>query len=353
MDGMVCLPTASTDFLTELDAALLLVDPAVNTFRAPDVPTWKGGTTTYRVLKKKDGTSRKHPQYDTAFHSSRPFHYGHPDPISVDRAIRFTAAGSGNGKTVFRRKAALFDEAILYWTQKDNEAMIKSAIENPVNTTNYVLKVVAYHWTNLLELILLTMNQAEFVADEGRHPENFMGDPGAQTKLFATNNYKLWKKQISQLYVGIWYFNIFRRRMAFYEDDLDLAIEALNPRSDASDLPEALKGASIDFQTLQARLRLYKARADMLASTADEIVNLRSAAKSLDDSAFNLRLAIFAAIVFPGTFIAALFGMSDGYKPGDEQFWIFWVVSVPLIALMIPIIVGGSWLQKLGIGRDK
>lgn len=75
-------------------------------------------------------------------------------------------------------------------------------------------------------------------------------------------------------------------------------------------------------------------------------MNLRSVAKSLDDSAFNLRLAVFAAIVFPATFVAAMFGMSDGFKPGDGEFWVFWVTSVPLILMMVVVVLGRGFSIK-------
>ncbi|XTI91803.1 hypothetical protein V2W45_1248686 [Cenococcum geophilum] len=318
--------------------ALLLVDPPVDAHKDPAVRDSKGEMVTYRILRKQLGANQKEMHYEAALHSSKPFHFGHPDPIAVEQAIKFTAAGSGTGRPVYRKKQSLFDETILYWTQKDNEDMIKSAVENPCNTMSYVLKIAAYHWTNMLELVLLTLNQGEFVADEERHREQYVSE------LFA-NSDKVWKSKILKLYQAIWYLNIFRRRLAFFEDDLDLALERLNPHDGYIDsLPSALRDATIDFKSLLARLRLYKSRAEALASTADEIVNMRGAAKSLDDSTFNLRLAIFAAVVFPSTFIASVFGMSDGYKPGDDQFWIFWVVSIPLVIMMVAVVAG--WASR-------
>lgn len=298
----------------------------------------------YRVLKKRLDENQKEMHYEAALHSSKPFHFGHPDPIAVEQAMKFTAAGSGTGRPVYRRKQSLFDETILYWTQKNNEDMIRSAMENPCNTMTYALKISAYHWTNMLELVLLTLNQGEFVADEERQPERYVNE------LFAKSN-KVWKFKISKLYQAIWYLNIFRRRLAFFEDDLDLALERLNPHdAHIETLPSALRDATIDFKSLLTRLRLYKSRAEALTSTADEIVNMRGAAKSLDDSTFNLRLAIFAAVVFPSTFIASIFGMSDGYKPGDDRFWIFWVVSIPLVMLMVAAVGWGSLFCDLIMG---
>ena len=303
---------------------------------------------TYRVLQKRPGSSEDELHYEVALHSSKPYHFGHPDPIPVEQALRFTAEGSGTGKPTYRKKQSLFDEMILYWTQKDNQDMINSTIKSPCNTVSYALKIAAYHWTNMLELILLTLNQGEFVTDEERLPEHFVSE------LF-TSKTKTWKNRIANLYQTIWYLNIFRRRLAFFEDDLDLALERLDPRSgsyaDSSRLPAALRDATIDFTSLLARLRLYKLRAEALASTADEIVNMRGAAKSLDDGMFNLRLAIFAAVVFPSTFIASIFGMADGYKPGDDQFWIFWVVSIPLVIMMVAVVTGwGNQFRDLFAG---
>ncbi|KAH7087693.1 hypothetical protein FB567DRAFT_415345, partial [Paraphoma chrysanthemicola] len=226
---------------------------------------------------------------------------------------------------------------ILYWTQKDNSDLVRSAIQNPVNTMHYALKIAAYNWTHLLELVLFTINQAEFVADLGRDPRHFDSDNASRnSSVFSQTD-------AFRLYKAIFYLNVFRRRLGFYEDDLDLALENLGYVSDDMDrfnLPSALRDAHLDFSTLSKRLKLFKSRVDNLTTTADEIVNLRSAKKSLDDGDFNLRLAILAAIVFPVTLVAAIFGMSDTFKPGDGKFWIFWAVSLPLTVVMVWVIVG-------------
>ncbi|KAF2737893.1 hypothetical protein EJ04DRAFT_415899, partial [Polyplosphaeria fusca] len=224
---------------------------------------------------------------------------------------------------------------ILYWTHESHAATILSAIQTPVNTTQHVLRIAAYTWTSALELILLTLNQAEFMAHEERTPHRYNNTTTSNpSSLFpaAVDNNK-WKQEIARLYNSILVLNTFRRRLAFFEDDIDRVLEQLDANSapdPSSPAPTTLAAARKDFLALSTRIRLYKSRVDALASSTDEIVSLRSAAKGLDDGAFNLRIAVFAATVLPATLVAALLSMADGFKPGDERFWIFWAVAVPL-----------------------
>ncbi|KAF2465899.1 uncharacterized protein BDR25DRAFT_80860 [Lindgomyces ingoldianus] len=330
--------------------ALLLVDPPISSCKAPEELVLPHGT--YTLLKRVPTKDSRYAMFRTQPHISRPYNGGHPDPIPESAALRFTSDyGKANlehsgAKSIYRRKNSLFDEAILYWTQKDNDDAVRLAIEQPFNTMQYVLKIVAYHWTNTLELFLVTLNQAEFLADEGRYQQ--LEEGGDAVSGIFTDDYHKWKKEISRLYVAIYSLNVFRRRLAYFEDDVELNLERLgckpdgtlySPFADAQNLPLALQDAMMDFSAIAGRVKLYKDRADALASTADEIVNLRGAAKSLDDGAFNLRLAVLAAVVFPPTLIAALFGMSDGFKPGDGQFWIFWAVSIPSVIFMVIIVL--------------
>ncbi|ORY18704.1 hypothetical protein BCR34DRAFT_292373 [Clohesyomyces aquaticus] len=194
----------------------------------------------------------------------------------------------------------------------------------------------------MLELFLLTLNQGEFIADAGRYQaRDNGGDIGPS--IFA-HDHKSWRKKTERLYRAIYCLNIFRRRLAYFEDDLQLNLERLGcgpsgspwrESTPSKKMPSAIEDANMDLSAALARLKLYKSRADALTSQADEIVNLRAADKSLEDGAFNLRLAVLAAIVFPATLIAALLGMSDGFKPGDGQFWVFWVVSIPAVLIMV------------------
>jgi hypothetical protein len=211
----------------------------------------------------------------------------------------------------------------------------------------HVLKIAAYNWTSLLELTLLTFNQVEFMIHEQRSPDNFQDTGAAKaTSPFKYIDRKKWSRDMSYLHSSIYALNGFRRRLGYFEDDIDRVIEQLTPQdAPSTNSPLALAGAIKDFTAISSRLRLYKARTEALSSTADDIVNLRSAAKSLEDSAFNLRLAIFIAIMFPATLVAALLSMGDGFKPGDGEFWIFWAAAAPLTVLMLLLVVGleGSW----------
>jgi hypothetical protein len=280
----------------------------------------------YVLLEQNEDKS-----WATFTHSSQPYHGGYSDlsPWRCDPSWKLSNAEK-NGPT----HKSMFDDMVFYWTQRAKPSQIKDALEVPVNTTYFLNKVVASHWTNLLELAAYTLAQLEyFSSDKGKIGDN------------ASNSQ--WRKEVENLKKKLKSVDSFRRKLMWCQDELNLNLERLGILPEGGQVPPLVKPisileAEIDFVAAAARLKLYKERADSLTGIVMDLVSLRGSIKSIDDGAFGLRLSVLGAVVFPVTLVAAIFSMGGRFSPGEEDFWLLFVVAIPLVFIMVVFLVAGN-----------
>jgi Mg2+ and Co2+ transporter CorA len=141
------------------------------------------------------------------------------------------------------------------------------------------------------------------------------------------------------------------RRLAEYQDDLEgimLQIGIPLMHSPDSAHLESSSDARADFQYLFLRYREIRQRVNMLAGAVTALANLagnRAAFKTAELSlkeaeragrgARSVRALTSLGLIFlPLSFSASLFSMSDRYAPGGPDFWIYFVVSFPLLCFV-------------------
>ena len=118
------------------------------------------------------------------------------------------------------------------------------------------------------------------------------------------------------------------------------------------------EGDIADFQFLRLRFKEIGDRANALnsliaalagltnnrqAMEAQELA-LKAAERSIREAKSVKVLTILGIVFIPLAFVASLFGMPDLFRPGGRLFWMYFVVSVPLLGL----IVLGYRILKLG-----
>ncbi|KAI0010637.1 hypothetical protein F4779DRAFT_577061 [Xylariaceae sp. FL0662B] len=142
-----------------------------------------------------------------------------------------------------------------------------------------------------------------------------------------------------------------QRRVAEYKDDLEaimlqlrIPFDTPNPGSTGD-----WKDSQADYQFLYSRFMEINKRADGLndsIATLAVLTNNRQAARTqelaLEATERSVReaksvkaLTILGVVFVPLAYVATLFSMADSYKPGEELFWVYVAVAVPLIGLVV------------------
>lgn len=282
-------------------------------------------------------------------HRSGPYHGGcHVLHVSASSKATASEKLAMMQQSSEKKPESILDALVLYWTTlatKDS-AILEAAKKDSVNASHYLLKIIAQHWTYQLELIAHGVSNTEWFADD------------YEARIDSRATLDDWKRELMKITDSTKDINYMRRQLNHFERAILLNLERLGVQIGAEaindDFPLALRDAQRDLLTISARLRPFRERADDLSSIANEVAGLRASFKSIQDGELGLRLSLFAAIIFPLTLVASLFSMSDGYRPGQGNFWVFWASSVPLalvlgMGLMFgrrPEIWVRKWLQE-------
>lgn len=120
--------------------------------------------------------------------------------------------------------------------------------------------------------------------------------------------------------------------------------------------------AKLDFQFILRRAKAIKSRTADLNNAFTGLTGIvgnaqahQEARRSLVEAkrsvreAKNMKALTFVAMVFvPLAFTCALFSMNDKYNPGGADFWVFFAVSIPLVALVFV----GALVADMGYNDD-
>jgi len=257
-------------------------------------------------------------------HKSWPYH----DGCSTLAPLMFSQVGIGAKEAnlkIFQDKrnpASPLDEMVFYWTRLATPELVKETNKKSSNAAYYLLKHVAQHWVNHLELMNTTIARAEWFSD----------DYQAQVDDKLTR--QMWKADLLKINSIAKDINYMRRHLNHFWRAMYLNLERLGVQLGAEGVDEnaslALKGAQKDFLTIHTRMQPMRDRAEALNNVSNDLANLRAAFRGVADGEFSMRLSLFASIVFPLTLVAGVFSMNEAYLPKAAQFWKLWAIGIPV-----------------------
>jgi Mg2+ and Co2+ transporter CorA len=302
-----------------------------------------------------------HPLRGTS-HRSWPYHNG----CSTLAPLMFSEIGMGAKEaniSIFQNRRNLtsaMDEMVFYWTELATLDLIQKTNEKSSNAAFYLLKHVAQHWVNQLELMNTTIAKAEWFSDD------------YQAQIDDNLSRRKWKNDLLKINEIAKDINYMRRHLNHFWRAMYLNLERLGVQLGSEGIDEkaslALQGAQKDFITIHTRMQPLRDRAEALNSVSNDLANLRAAFRGVADGEFSLRLSLFASVVFPLTLLAGIFSMGDDYLPGKPQFWKLWAIGLPIcVTVALGLVYGKrpwtagidifdyarSWLGHYGLLKSK
>lgn len=232
-----------------------------------------------------------------------------------------------------RNLSSPLDEMVLHWVHLADVELIEQARKHSVNSAHYLLKYLATFWNHQLDLIAYGTAQSEYFSDDH------------QAKIDGETSSNEWKDQLNNVTARTHDINYMKRQMNHFERAMTLNLERLGFVIGAEVIdttqPQAIQDAQKDFLTIQNRLRPLCDRVDSLSGMANDLASLHAAFKGIKASELGLRLSLFASVIFPMNLVCAVLSMGDRYLPGAPDFWIYWIVSVPLVLVFAgPMLFG-------------
>jgi Mg2+ and Co2+ transporter CorA len=279
-------------------------------------------------------------------HLSWPYH----DGCSTLAPLMFSQVGIGakeENMQTFRTKRNLtsaMDEMVFCWAKLASPDLIQETNEKSSNAAYYLLKHIAQHWVNQLEIMNTTIAKAEWFADD------------YQAQIDDNLSRQKWKTDLLKINEIAKDINYMRRHLNHFWRAMFLNLERLGVQLGSECVDEgashALRGAQKDFLTIHTRMQPLRDRAEALNSVSNDLANLRAAFRGVADGEFSLRLSLFASVVFPLTLLAGIFSMGDDFRPGKPQFYKLWAIGVPFCVTVALCLVYGKrpWTVFIDVG---
>jgi Mg2+ and Co2+ transporter CorA len=83
------------------------------------------------------------------------------------------------------------------------------------------------------------------------------------------------------------------------------------------------------------------AQLDHQSRSLEQMVPIAMSMVQLKDASNIQRMTYIALIFVPLSWVASVFSMSEGYGPGDNLFWVYFVVAAPIV--LVVLILAWQW----------
>jgi hypothetical protein len=204
----------------------------------------------------------------------------------------------------------------------------RQSTANPTNCTDICRKLVLCAWTARLRVVEAQVIQKFVQMSVGADAANF----NAATWLDKSWTLPWQERNFAQLVRA-------KSELEGIEAGIDNNMDALGIGCKSQTTEEWEAEA---WRSLQNTVAALKKRVDMTLQSYTEAVSVRQAQQVG-------YLTSLATLFIPASFVAAIFAMGGDYSASAGKFWVFWVISVPLVLLCCIILFThfGVWLLRL------
>ncbi|PMD41160.1 hypothetical protein L207DRAFT_527819 [Hyaloscypha variabilis F] len=317
-DGVAVINRRAS-FWSELNSsgswdALILVDPPL-------------------VQLNKDGHAIAHPFiYSHGFLKNQmvqlkldhhaPYQGGYIDFIRAKASSEPTYTGPS--------RKSLFDDLIYYHKlAKHNPASDK--LPFPDTAVFFLKNIVAGIWMNSIAYVGTSVLSLVYAVERSR--KHLSSSQPTDNKITTYGGFEWLEKNLFHIYS-------WKRRCSQLNDWTDWNLQELeNSRSQtqrASDTsPSTQDSGQEDWLFIRKRLEFCEASSRDIVASALGLLSLIESHKSVEEAESARVLALLGTVYLPLSLTAGLLSMSGSFTPGQSQFWIFFAVAGPLMAVSL------------------
>jgi Mg2+ and Co2+ transporter CorA len=101
-----------------------------------------------------------------------------------------------------------------------------------------------------------------------------------------------------------------------------------------------------DIRYLQRQIEIYSMSLEQMLTVATSMVQIFDSRRSITEALHIKRLTYVALVFIPLSWVASLFSMGEGFLPGQQFFWVYFSISLPLVVLVL--LLSAAPFYKLG-----
>ncbi|KAL8953332.1 MAG: hypothetical protein Q9222_000794 [Ikaeria aurantiellina] len=194
-----------------------------------------------------------------------------------------------------------------------------------VSVAYYPLKIIAAEWMIYLEVVHRLVKKYEY------RPDSF----------------PLALEQILLLNADLYALQRWSRQNMGTSHKIRYVITFLKEQSSKDDNTEPSASLIEDYEHIVSCIDVYNHRIELTVSIVASLIQIVDSRRSLIETANIKRLTYLALVFVPLTFISSLFSMAGSFAPGGEQFWIYFVVAVPVCVAVFLVVRPPSVIVKM------
>lgn len=230
-------------------------------------------------------------------------------------------------------RVSLAQDIAYYWGHIASGQQIRSALNNPYESTIFLRRIIASIWNSTSEHQHAVMSQLE-------------------TKLWAmqrmidpdlTDAKK--KEYLGDFTAVLNNINTIKRRTNWYSNEMKINLEILGVNPENFPRPSHHREDQ-DFVAIHNKLLTQQTWAEKLLDIISTHLTLMETEKSMSDSKSLSRLTILGFFFVPVSFVCSFFSMNGRFAVGEDRFWIYFAVTVPLTIAILVMAFGNWWYTR-------
>ncbi len=225
----------------------------------------------------------------------------------------------------------MLEDLSYYWTQYGKDLVVE---DDPIIATFFLKKIIGSNYLLLIGYIGALLSELDYDVSRRDRPISKLQIEWVEERW---KDLQAWTRQCSK------YCESLEETM----DSFEIPME--------SEVSKSWESSGKDFHIIQRKLFSMNNRSnDLLASftgLAGILGNqkaLKEANRSLHEAKSVKTLTFLGMLFLPLTLASGLLGMSGDYLPGESQFWVYFVIAIPLILGVFGVV----FLVKMGYGVD-
>ena len=227
-------------------------------------------------------------------------------------------------------RLGLIDDLSYYWSSEPPR--FNRADPELWSLSFYQLEIVAGEWVKYIAVMQSSIKQYEYL----------------NNKLPSVPD------ELDKLYSDLHSLQSWRRRSMLSQHKIQADIRFLKA-CEAPD-PTSERPLSLlveDYEYIAARLSESGVLLENMLPVVTSLVQIVDSRRAYAETANITRLTILALVFIPLTYVSSLFSMNSINGPGGSHFWVYFVVAIPVTALVLgvaslPTMDIRSYLRTIG-----
>jgi len=202
----------------------------------------------------------------------------------------------------------LLEDLVYYW-KRDSPPSFNAATPSLLSLSYYSFKIMVAEWMNVANLTHYSVENLEYTLED--LSKNITELEGLERDLRGLQG---WRRRVDD--------SIFKIHTLIH------ITQSLRSDPSYSDEWESIIE---DSYYIASRIGLYGRRFEAMVPILTGLIQISESRISFAETKNISRLTYMALVFVPLTFVSSLFSMTGDLAPGKKLFWIYFLVSVPLV----------------------